>query len=737
AESALRESEEKFRLLFETARDAILITKDGIIADCNTQATVFFRGDPQTLIGMTIEDLFPETQSDESASGEMWRRASDSVISGGHTFMVWQHRRLDGSFFDAEVSLNRIDLDRYPCVQVVIRDITERIQAQSELSTRNIELSAAYEELIAADEERQYHLKNLIANQERLAESEKKYRELADLLPQIVFEADTEGRITYANRQAYLTFGYTSGNLPPDLQIFNVIVPEDRQRAIENLSRITGKGISEPHEYQVFRSDGSVFPVIIHTALISKNGIFQGLRGIVIDITERKRFEEAILRSEDKYRTLVEHIQDGVFIIQVGRLEFVNPAFAAILGYSVEDITGKKMTSFIAPEDREIVVERHRKRLKGEPVSPQYEFRMLKSDGLTRVLISMDIGVISFQGIQTSIGTIRDVTNQRLAEEAVRESERRLADVIDFLPDATLVIDREGKVIAWNRAMEQLTGVSAGEMLGKGDYAYSLPFYGERRPILVDLALKADEKFEQKYISLSRSGGVLIGETYIPNLGGGKEYLWGAASPLRDSKGVIVGAIESLRDITDRKRNENELIRSRGDLERRVADRTAELTSVNAALVTEVDERRIAEVALRESEERYRRLIELSPDSIFVHDGSRIMFVNPAGITLLGSSGANNIVGLRVTDIINHDYPEGNRIRNTLVGDDGVSGRILEEQFIKIDGSAVDVEVSSAPIVYQGSPAILVVARDITGRKKAAEQVRRYAEEMAGKNKEL
>lgn len=737
AESALRESEEKFRLLFESARDAILIIKDGYIADCNKQASVFFMGKPGELIGMTIEELSPETQPDGSSSVRTWRTISDSVISGGHEFMVWRHRRLDGSLFDAEASLNRIDLDRKPCVQVVIRDITERIQAELELSTRNIELSAAYEELIAVDEERKVHLRELIANQERLTESEKKYRELADLLPQMVFETDTDGKITYANRQAYQTFGYPPGALPPELRILSVIVPEDRQRAIKNLSEIIEDGKTEPREYKVSRSDGSVFPVIIYTALISKNGINQGLRGIIIDITERKRFEEAILRSEDKYRTLIEHIQDGVFIIQKGLLEFVNPAFAAILGYSVEEITGKKITRFIAPEDREMVVERYLKRMKGETVPNQNEFRMLKSDRDTRILISMDIGVISLQGIQTSIGTIRDVTKQREAEEAVRESERRLADVIEFLPDATLVIDREGKIIAWNRATEQLTGVSARDMLGKGDYEYSIPFYGDRRPILVDLALKADNGIEESYFSTNRTNDKIIGEAYLPDLQGSEVYLWVTASPLRDSKGAIIGAIESIRDITGRKRDEDELIRAREELEQRVADRTAELTSVNDVLVTEVEERRSAEAALRESEERYRRLIELSPDAIFVHDGSRIMFVNPAGIRLLGSSSSHDIVGLYLTDIVHPDHLGKIITLNTFVKDDGTYGQTNEEQFIRVDGSAVDVEVSSAPIVYQGRPAILVVVRDITGRKKAAEQLQRYAEEMAGKNQEL
>jgi PAS domain S-box-containing protein len=737
AESALRESEKKFRLLFESARDAILIIKDGHIADCNQQSSVFFGGNPGELIGRTIEDLSPEIQPDGSASPESWRSVTDSVINGNHAFLLWRYRRLDGSFFDSEASLNRIDLDRQPCIQVILRDITDRIQAELELSTRNIELSAAYEELVAADEERHTHMKELIANQNRLAESEKKFRELTDFLPQIIYETDAQGRITYGNRQAYLTFKYTPETLPPDIRVLDLINPEDRQRANENLSLITEDGTMEPHEYQAIRSDGTVFPIINYSARIFRDGLFQGFRGIAIDITERKRFEEALVRSEEKYRTLIDHIQDGVFIIQKGLLKFVNPAFAAIIGYSVKEIIGKKMISFIAPEDREMVVERHRKRMKGELVPTQYEFRMVKSDGKTYVLISMDIGIISLQGIQASIGTIRDVTKQRQAEEAIRESERRLADVIDFLPDATLVIDQEGRVIAWNRAMEQLTGVSAGAMLGKDNYSYAIPFYGIRRPILVDLALRADERIEQEYASLSRSGDLLIGEAYMPNIGIGKVCLWGAASPLRDSKGMIVGAIESIRDITDRKHTEEALVFAREDLEQRVAERTAELTTLNSTLVKEVEERRRAEEALRESEERYRRLIELSPDAVFVHDGTRIIFVNPAGMQLLGSPAVDDVVGLHINDIIHPNSLDRIRGWNKIRDINDKTDQTTEEQFIRTDGSAVDVEVSSAPIFYQSRPAILVVVRDITGRKRAAQQIQRYAEEMAGKNKEL
>jgi PAS domain S-box-containing protein len=142
---------------------------------------------------------------------------------------------------------------------------------------------------------------------------------------------------------------------------------------------------------------------------------------------------------------------------------------------------------------------------------------------------------------------------------AAQETQRRLMDIINFLPDATLVIDNEGKVIAWNKAIESMTGISAEQMLGKGDYEYAIPFYGERRQILVDLVFKPEEELENRYIQVQRQGTILTADTYVPSLRGSERYLLGTASTLHDSKGNIVGAIEVIRDLTDRKIAENEL----------------------------------------------------------------------------------------------------------------------------------------------------------------------------------
>lgn len=150
------------------------------------------------------------------------------------------------------------------------------------------------------------------------------------------------------------------------------------------------------------------------------------------------------------------------------------------------------------------------------------------------------------------------------AEEALRKAYRQQYKIVEHLPDATFVIDQEGKVIAWNKAMEKITGIPKEKMIGRGDYEYSIPFYGERRPILINLALAPDSevtaRFERKYNSIRREGDELIAEAYAPKAYGGRgAYLWGSASRLRDDSGNVVGAIESIRDTTDRKRYEEQL----------------------------------------------------------------------------------------------------------------------------------------------------------------------------------
>ncbi len=158
--------------------------------------------------------------------------------------------------------------------------------------------------------------------------------------------------------------------------------------------------------------------------------------------------------------------------------------------------------------------------------------------------------------VKRELGDVEVRRRRKRAEEALRESEQNLHDIIDFLPDATYVIDQNGKVIAWNRAIEEMTGVKASDILGKGDYEYAIPFHGRRRPLLIDLVFLSTLELKEKYPSVKKEGDVLIAEADVPVRGGNPRTLWGIARPLYDSKGKTVGAIESIRDVSERKQME-------------------------------------------------------------------------------------------------------------------------------------------------------------------------------------
>jgi len=120
-----------------------------------------------------------------------------------------------------------------------------------------------------------------------------------------------------------------------------------------------------------------------------------------------------------------------------------------------------------------------------------------------------------------------------------------------FFPDPTYIIDDKSRVIAWNRAIEEMTGVRKERMIGKGDYAYAVPFYGEPGPVLIDLALACSDQKPEHYDSLERVGHTLTAEIRFPNLFGGKGiYVWATASPLFDPQGGLIGAIETIRTVT-------------------------------------------------------------------------------------------------------------------------------------------------------------------------------------------
>jgi diguanylate cyclase (GGDEF)-like protein len=142
----------------------------------------------------------------------------------------------------------------------------------------------------------------------------------------------------------------------------------------------------------------------------------------------------------------------------------------------------------------------------------------------------------------------------------LQDSHDLLSNIIDFLPDAMFAIDTEGKVIAWNKSIEKMTGIEKRDIVGKGDNEYSGAFYGDNKPMLIDHLFKKDPFLKNKHDYLGCGAENLESEGFLPKLNGGKgAYLWATASPLFNSKGRLIGAIETVRDITDMKEIETKL----------------------------------------------------------------------------------------------------------------------------------------------------------------------------------
>jgi PAS domain S-box-containing protein len=283
-------------------------------------------------------------------------------------------------------------------------------------------------------------------------------------------------------------------------------------------------------------------------------------KSLLDEIFQQELAEEMLRESEERYHRLLELFPEALVLQSEGRIVYVNPAGLRLLGAeNPTQIIGKSMLEVVHPDDREIMQVRASLVEKGLETIPLQEKKFLRLDG--KAIDVEIVGISSTYLHKPAVQIIaKDLSGRIKTENALRESEQRLAHFIDFLPDATLLVDREGKVIAWNKALEELTGVKAENMLGKDNYEYALPFYGERRPILIDLAFKPPEEMAN-YPEVKGEGLAFSAETHFPLVRGSEAYLYEKASILRDSEGNIIGAIESIRDITDRLKVETERFR--------------------------------------------------------------------------------------------------------------------------------------------------------------------------------
>lgn len=307
-------------------------------------------------------------------------------------------------------------------------------------------------------------------------------------------------------------------------------------------------------------------------------------------VSDAESVRESLAVSEARYKTIIDNLKDVIFTIDVnGFVTYVTTSVGQY-GYSPQDILGRNMLEFVHPDDWPLSMEIHNK-LMSSSTEVSFEIRMLTKNGQVRVIEDCAKTVVSENAkVIGTVGVLRDITEKKAAEDALEtmnrelekyvwqrtveltrahealqqegrqrkeaevakdRSEHLLAEMINFLPDPTFVIDRNSRVLVWNRAMEQLTGIGAGDILGKGNYEYAVPFYGDRHPILIDFALHPESRTDKDYTDIGQQGDTFIAESYTPHIKTGlPTYLWGIAKPYYNAKGEVRGAIESIRDVT-------------------------------------------------------------------------------------------------------------------------------------------------------------------------------------------
>ena len=648
AGEVLREREEQYRSLVETTEDSIyLLNKDSIYQFVNEKHLSRIGCKADGVIGKRYGDFYPLKDTKE------FLKKLGEVFETGETTQHEHKSHRDNRYFLRTMSPVKSSEGHTTSVTVISKEISERKQAE-----------------------------------EALRESEGLHKQAQRVAHIGHWELNPEIGTPVWSDEIFRIFGLNPQESEPSFTDHEThLHPDDWPLLNKAVTLASTEGTHFDIIFRIVRPDGEIGWIhAIGTTTKDEKGKVTKLFGTAQDITKQKQAEEALRESEEKYRSLFEGSIDSiVFTSQHGEFIDANTAALELFGYTKKEILKMHFQKLYVDPDEGY---RLRKEMEEKDSVQNFETRLCrKSDVEMDCILDMvcrrsdDGSILEYQGI------IRDISEAKCAQQALKASQQRLSQIINFLPDATFAIDLEGKVITWNQAMENLSGIKAQEMLGKGDYEYATPFYGERRPVLINLVGKRDKEIEKKYQFVKKEGESLVCETYdcLVKPGG---FLWCKASFLYDQSGEVIGAIQSFRDITDRK---------------------------------------VAEEALRESEEKYRNILKNIEDGYFEVDiAGNFTFFNESLGKILGYS-KDELVGMNNSEYTDQEnakklYAAFNTVHTTGKPDKGFDWEIIRK-----DGSKGYVEASVSlrkgsedqPIGFRG------IVRDITVQKKMLERLQK------------
>jgi PAS domain S-box-containing protein len=695
AEQALRESEERYRALVEFLPDAVAVSVDDRLVYLNPAGVKMIQvgdsEDPTKLIGRSVYDFTPVSFHDAM------RERRRKVLQGGivEPSIEGPLLRSDGSSILVEALAVPFTYAGRPAILNLIRDITERKRAEELTRTQRQVL-----EMIAIGKTMPETLDALLRIVEvqspemlcsillldpdgihirhgaapSLPAAYSKAIDGAAIGPvagscgtaafrrEAVFVADIASDPLWAD--------YKQLALPHGLRACWSTPIFDAQRNVLGTFAMYFRQPGLPNEWHLRLID-----MVTQTAAIC---------------VAKHRSDRALRDSETRLRMLTDASFEGIGIAQDGMLIDANDQLVKMLGYRARsEMIGKPAIEFAAPESREYVMGL----IKSGRTAP-YEHLAIRKDG-TVFPVEVCGRIIATEPHRISLAAVRDITERKRAEEALRESEERLALVFNSTSDIMTLYevmpDGKYRLVTANRAFFEKAWSSGSEV--------------ERK----DIIGKSDDELTGKIFRLD-TGDLLQRRTKMRQaISSGRTVLWEEAS--KTPTGTTFSERADI-PILDRQGRCRHLLRVAHD----------------------VTERKLAEQALRESEERYRTVVEFFPECVAVSVDDRLVYVNPAGLKLVGLEGPEGqakLIGHSVYDFMPAAQHEFIREERREVLQRGVAGPLIQGSMMRPDGSTVMAEGQAIPFVYDGRPAILSVIRDITERKRAEAALRESEEKFS------
>jgi|GEM_PF-434248 len=504
-------------------------------------------------------------------------------------------------------------------------------------------------------------------SKELLAKSEAKYRQLAEMATDIILMHSPKGDITYVNKAGLKIVGFKSYPKTPQ-SIFDYILPEYHQTIKQNLKeRLEGK--TDPHisELEILNTNGVHIPLEINASPIIVKGKLEGMITICRDVTERKVAQHKLQQSEEQFKTFFEN--NSAIMLQVDpqtrKIIRANTSALRFYQYPPDELLQKTIDELnvdgqIASQIRLSAVNNNK--------STYFQLEQRIATGEIRMVETYPSAIV-VDGITTVFSIIHDITERKKAEIALLESEQKYRVLFEKMPNGYYRSTAEGKFVTVNPAFIQMLGYSSEEELLAVDIPSTL--YIERATRETILTENKEFVDQAEIYQLKTKNGKPI-------------WIEDNAHYIKDELGNLLFCEGVCRDITERVENEE---------------------------------------ALRNSEQRFRTLLQAFPDPIVLYINEEIIFINDSGLKFLKAKSQDQVLGRSVLDFVHPDYKEPTEERIKIVSEENKLATLQESKFMRLDGTTADVEIVTIPILYDGKPALATIAHDITLRNQNQDQI--------------